>query len=63
VVSLLYQQRRLARGPKIVCIDDSTVLSMLLHSLKVHTGNLTAVVTVSGDGGSSDHQRRQLLIL
>ena len=63
VVDLLYQQRKLTRGPKIVCVGGGTGLSLLLHGLKDYTGNLTAVVTVADDGGSSGRLRQQLRIL
>ncbi len=62
-VDMLYQQRKLTRGPKIVCLGGGTGLSLLLHGLKEYTGNLTAVVTVADDGGSSGRLRQQLRIL
>ncbi|MCH8902160.1 MAG: YvcK family protein, partial [Chloroflexi bacterium] len=48
------------RGPKIVAIGGGTGLSTLLRGLKEHTGNLTAIVTVADDGGSSGRLRREL---
>ncbi len=63
VVDLLYQKRRLRRGPRIVAIGGGTGLSVLLSGLKHHTGNLTAIVTVADDGGSSGRLRRELNIL
>src|SRR5690242_5726288 len=45
--------RRLQQGYKIVAIGGGTGLSTLLRGLKRRTSNLTAVVTVSDDGGSS----------
>ena len=53
LVELIYQKRFLARGPRIVAIGGGTGLSALLRGLKEHTSNLTAVVTVADDGGSS----------
>ena len=53
LVSVLYSNRYLARGPKVVAIGGGTGLSTLLRGLKEHTSNLTAVVTVADDGGSS----------
>ena len=53
LVELIYQKRFLARGPKVVAIGGGTGLSALLRGLKEHTSNLTAVVTVADDGGSS----------
>jgi uncharacterized cofD-like protein len=49
----LYQHRRLKRGPKIVAIGGGTGLSTLLRGLKHFTSNITAIVTVGDDGGSS----------
>src|SRR3990172_8456092 len=52
LVNVIYNQRFLRRGPKIVAIGGGTGLSTLLRGLKEYTGNLTAVVTVADDGGS-----------
>jgi uncharacterized cofD-like protein len=60
LVELIYQKRFLARGPRIVAIGGGTGLSTLLRGLKEHTANLTAVVTVADDGGSSGALREQL---
>ncbi len=60
LVELIYQKRFLARGPKIVAIGGGTGLSTLLRGLKEHTSNLTAVVAVADDGGSSGVLRDQL---
>ena len=53
LVEVIYQKRFLARGPRIVAIGGGTGLSTLLRGLKEHTSNLTAVVAVADDGGSS----------
>ncbi|MEK6751701.1 MAG: uridine diphosphate-N-acetylglucosamine-binding protein YvcK [Chloroflexota bacterium] len=55
-------QRR-ERGPRIVAIGGGHGLSTLLRGLKGHTGNLTAVVTVADDGGSSGRLRETFGIL
>ena len=60
LVELLYQKRYLARGPRIVAIGGGTGLSTLLRGLKEHTSNLTAIVTVADDGGSSGVLREEL---
>ena len=60
LVETLYQRRLLARGPKIVAIGGGTGLSTLLRGLKDHTSNLTAIVTVADDGGSSGGLRQDL---
>jgi uncharacterized cofD-like protein len=63
IVNTIYNQRFLRRGPKIVAIGGGTGLSTLLRGLKEYTGNLTAIVTVADDGGSSGILRRELGIL
>ncbi|MDP1714761.1 MAG: YvcK family protein [Anaerolineales bacterium] len=55
--------RRRERGPRIVTIGGGHGLSTLLRGLKAYTGNLTAVVTVADDGGSSGRLRESLGIL
>ncbi|WP_318010915.1 gluconeogenesis factor YvcK family protein [Deinococcus multiflagellatus] len=59
-VDLMYQRRHLARGPRIVAVGGGTGLSNLLSGLRVHTGNTTAIVAVSDDGGSSGRLRASL---
>ena len=49
-----------AKGPKIVCIGGGTGLSTLLRGLKKVTRNITAIVTVADDGGSSGRLRDEL---
>lgn len=60
LVEVLYQKRFLARGPKVVAIGGGTGLSALLRGMKEHTSNLTAIVTVADDGGSSGALREEL---
>ncbi len=60
LVELIYQKRSLARGPRIVAIGGGTGLSVLLRGLKEMTSNITAVVTVADDGGSSGMLRQEL---
>jgi uncharacterized cofD-like protein len=60
MVEVIYQKRFLARGPRVVAIGGGTGLSALLRGLKEHTSNLTAVVTVADDGGSSGVLRTEL---
>ncbi len=55
--------RRRERGPRIVVIGGGTGLSTLLRGLKNHTNNITAVVTVADDGGSSGELRKSIGIL
>lgn len=49
--------------PGIVVIGGGTGLSVLLKGLKRYTSRLTAVVTVSDDGGSSGRLRTELGVL
>lgn len=63
VVDTVSAYRRRERGPRIVVIGGGTGLSALLRGLKLHTNNLTAVVTVADDGGSSGELRRTQGIL
>ncbi len=60
LVELIYQKRSLARGPRVVAIGGGTGLSTLLRGLKAHTSNITAVVAVADDGGSSGRLRNDL---
>lgn len=63
IVDVIYARRQLRRGPKIVVVGGGTGLSALLKGLKEYTSNLTAIVTVGDDGGSSGRLRRELGIL
>jgi uncharacterized cofD-like protein len=56
-------QRRLERGYRIVVVGGGTGLSTMLRGLKKITTNLTAVVTVSDDGGSSGRLQKELGVL
>jgi uncharacterized cofD-like protein len=60
LVDAVARYRRMGRGPKIVAIGGGTGLSTLLRGLKKHTGNLTAIVSVADDGGSSGRLRQAL---
>lgn len=60
---ILMRYRAQAHGPRIVTIGGGTGLSSLLRGLKEYTNNLTAIVTVADDGGSSGRLRRDLHVL
>ena len=60
LVDALAAQGRLNRGPNIVAIGGGTGLSTLLSGLKRYSSNITAIVTVADDGGSSGVLRREL---
>lgn len=63
VVQAVSEHRRRGRGPRIVAIGGGTGLSALLRGLKHYTSNITAVVTVADDGGSSGRLRATLGVL
>lgn len=63
LVDRLLALRRLNRGPKIVVIGGGTGLSTLLRGLKYYSANITAIVTVADDGGSSGRLRREIGVL
>ena len=59
---VFYRRQYLARGPHLVAIGGGTGLAVLLRGLKNYTRNLTAIVTVADDGGSSGRLRQELNI-
>ncbi|MEN4100710.1 MAG: YvcK family protein, partial [Anaerolineaceae bacterium] len=63
VVETVSAYRRRERGPRLVAIGGGTGLSTLLRGLKAYTNNLTAVVTVADDGGSSGMLRKEMGVL
>ena len=60
---IIYNYRFLQKGPRVVALGGGTGLSTLLRGLKKYTGNLTAIVTVADDGGSSGRLRQEYRIL
>ena len=52
------RRQQLSQGPRIVALGGGTGLSTLLRGLKHHTSNITAIVTVTDDGGSSGMLRK-----
>jgi uncharacterized cofD-like protein len=63
LIDRLMTHRRLHRGPKIVALGGGTGLSTLLRGLKSYSANITAIVTVADDGGSSGRLRREIGVL
>lgn len=63
VSDYIFQNIRLGQGPKIVVIGGGTGLSTLLRGLKRRTANLTAIVTVADDGGSSGRLREDFKMI
>lgn len=62
-MSIVYNRMRLKRGPRVVAVGGGTGLPNLLEGLKEYTSNLTAVVTVADDGGSSGRLRKNFGVL
>ncbi len=63
LVEIVYQSRQLHRGARVVVIGGGTGLATLLRGLKRYTCNITAIVTVADDGGSSGRLRTEMGIL
>ncbi|MCM8771311.1 MAG: YvcK family protein [Candidatus Omnitrophica bacterium] len=63
IFDIIYQRKLLERGPKVVAIGGGSGLAVLLEGLKEYTSNVTAIVTVADDGGSSGRLREQFDIL
>ena len=63
IIEMIHQFRVRGRGPRIVAIGGGTGLSSLLRGLKTYTSNLSAIVTVADDGGSSGRLRDEYRIL
>ncbi|NLS78684.1 MAG: YvcK family protein, partial [Chloroflexi bacterium] len=57
---MLCAYRLESAGPKVVAVGGGTGLSSLLNGMKGRTKDLTAVVTMADDGGSSGKLRREL---
>jgi uncharacterized cofD-like protein len=63
LLSSLYHYSKQGRGPHIVAIGGGTGMPSLLRGLTKYTRNITAIVTVGDDGGSSGRLRRELGLL
>jgi uncharacterized cofD-like protein len=63
VLEVIHAYRLRGRGPRVVAIGGGTGLSSLLRGLKVYTSNLSVIVTVADDGGSSGRLRDEYRIL
>jgi uncharacterized cofD-like protein len=60
---LLRLRQRTARGPKVVALGGGTGMPALLRGLKEYTSNITAIVTMADNGGSSGRLRGSLGML
>lgn len=54
---------RLNRALRVVALGGGTGLPASLRAMKAHTSNITAIVTVADDGGSSGRLRREMGVL
>ncbi len=63
LVDIAYERRYLARGPKVVALGGGTGMSNLLAGLKSYTADITAIISVADDGGSSGKLRKEFDIL
>jgi uncharacterized cofD-like protein len=63
LVDIVYQKKYLEKGYRAVAIGGGTGLSTLLQGLKEYTSNITAIVTVADEGGSSGKLRREFDVL
>lgn len=63
VAERIYEHSRQRRGPSIVAIGGGTGMPGLLRGLTNYTRNITAIVTVADDGGSSGRLRREFGLL
>ena len=62
-LAVLKDYRRREKGLKVVVIGGGHGLSSVLRGLKEYTHNITAVVTVADNGGSSGELRREMGVL
>jgi len=63
IIDVIYEKRFLSKGPRIVAIGGGTGLSTVLEGLKEYTANITAIVAVADEGGSSGRLREEFGIL
>ena len=63
LVDVIYEKRMLGKGPAVTVIGGGHGLSVLLRGIKASTSNVSAVVTVADDGGSSGRLREEFGII
>ncbi len=63
VLGSLVDHSRQGRGVRITAIGGGTGMPSLLRGFVTHTRNITAVITVADDGGSSGRLRQELGVL
>lgn len=63
VIRRAMERRLLEHGINVVCLGGGTGMSTLLRGLKAYTANITAIVSVADDGGSSGRLRQEFDML
>lgn len=63
ILDMVSSYRKRDRGPRIVVMGGGTGLATLLRGLKAYSNNITAIVSVADDGGSSGELRNSMGIL
>jgi uncharacterized cofD-like protein len=63
MMNALVEKNQRRHGPKVVAIGGGTGMPQLLRGLRAYTDNITAIVTVADDGGSSGRLRKQMGVL
>jgi uncharacterized cofD-like protein len=63
LVDIAFERRYLGLGPRVVALGGGTGMSILLEGLKEYTSQITAVISVADDGGSSGRLRREFDML
>lgn len=63
MVSGFFRRMRLNRALRVVALGGGSGLPATLRAMKEYTSNITAIVTVADDGGSSGRLRREMGVL
>lgn len=63
LIDVIFSRRRLVKGAAVTVLGGGTGLSSLLRGIKQITGNCTAVVATTDDGGSSGRLREEFGII
>lgn len=63
ISDVVYGHMLRRRGVKFIALGGGTGMPSVLRAMKSFTGNITAIVTVADDGGSSGRLRREMGVL